>query len=145
MNTRLTTNFSNVDNTRDNTKNVLSATKLTTPRTINWISFDWSSDIIIPTWWDFKSILNEAANYFYAKFGLWGTVYSPFTSHHTNISSRCWWGYPTYPAYPSCPTDYVSMWTRQTQYTSGSCSDTLWNTQTLYYRTSQRYCKLAIP
>lgn len=50
LNTRLTNNFSNVDNTRDNTKNVLSATKLTTPRTINWISFDWSSDITIPTW-----------------------------------------------------------------------------------------------
>jgi hypothetical protein len=37
----------NVDNTADSTKNVLSATKLTTPRTINSVSFDGSSNITI--------------------------------------------------------------------------------------------------
>lgn len=46
----------NVDNTADSTKNVLSATKLTTPRTISVsgdvvgsISFDGSSDVTIST------------------------------------------------------------------------------------------------
>lgn len=37
------------DNTADSTKNVLSATKLTTARTINWVSFNWTANITIPT------------------------------------------------------------------------------------------------
>lgn len=38
----------NADNTADNTKNVLSATKLTTPRTIAGVSFDGTGNIAIP-------------------------------------------------------------------------------------------------
>ena len=41
--------LSDVDNTSDITKNVLSATKLTTPRTINGVSFDGSANITLPT------------------------------------------------------------------------------------------------
>lgn len=37
----------NVDNTEDSVKNVLSATKLTTARTINGVSFDGTGDIIV--------------------------------------------------------------------------------------------------
>ena len=37
----------NVDNTNDSSKKVLSASKLTTPRTINGVSFDGSADITI--------------------------------------------------------------------------------------------------
>jgi hypothetical protein len=40
----------NVDDTSDATKSVLSATKLTTARTINWISFNWTANITIPVW-----------------------------------------------------------------------------------------------
>lgn len=36
-----------VDNTADSTKNVLSASKLTTARTINWVSFNWTTNITI--------------------------------------------------------------------------------------------------
>ena len=45
--------LSNVDNTSDANKNVLSASKLTTPRTINGTSFDGSANITIPTGSDF--------------------------------------------------------------------------------------------
>ncbi|MEN2416402.1 tail fiber domain-containing protein [Flavobacterium mesophilum] len=41
------TGLSNVDNTADATKNVLSASKLTTPRTINGTAFDGSANITI--------------------------------------------------------------------------------------------------
>ena len=41
--------LANVDNTTDASKNVLSATKLTTARTINGVSFDGSANITIPT------------------------------------------------------------------------------------------------
>lgn len=39
--------LSNVDNTSDATKNVLSTTKLTTARTINGVSFDGTSNITV--------------------------------------------------------------------------------------------------
>ncbi|MGL5717213.1 MAG: tail fiber domain-containing protein [Paraclostridium sp.] len=51
--------LSNVDNTADNTKNVLSAKKLTSPVTINGVSFDGSSNITInanPTSHDHNSV-----------------------------------------------------------------------------------------
>ena len=38
----------NVDNTADSAKNVLSATKLTTARTINGVSFDGTANITVP-------------------------------------------------------------------------------------------------
>lgn len=47
--TKAQVGLSNVDNTADATKNVLSATKLFTPRSINGVSFDGTSDITIPT------------------------------------------------------------------------------------------------
>jgi hypothetical protein len=40
--------LSNVDNTRDNAKAVLSATKLTTARKLNGIAFDGTADVTIP-------------------------------------------------------------------------------------------------
>ncbi|WP_209442824.1 tail fiber domain-containing protein, partial [Flavobacterium chilense] len=45
--TKTDVGLSNVDNTTDVTKNVLSATKLTNPRTINGVSFDGSTNITI--------------------------------------------------------------------------------------------------
>lgn len=45
--TKAQVGLGNVDNTADNTKNVLSATKLTTPRTIAGTSFDGSANIDI--------------------------------------------------------------------------------------------------
>jgi len=44
---KATIGLSNVNNTSDSAKNVLSATKLTTPRTINGVSFDGSANITI--------------------------------------------------------------------------------------------------
>lgn len=43
--------LSNVDNTSDASKSVLSATKLTTARTINGVSFDGSANISVPVDW----------------------------------------------------------------------------------------------
>lgn len=43
--------LSNVDNTSDASKSVLSATKLTTARTINGVSFDGSANISVPADW----------------------------------------------------------------------------------------------
>lgn len=47
----------NVDNTEDSVKNVLSATKLTTARTINSVSFDGTSDIVVSD--DTKILISE--------------------------------------------------------------------------------------
>ena len=47
----------NVDNTEDSVKNVLSATKLTTARTINGVSFDGTSDIVVSD--DTKILISE--------------------------------------------------------------------------------------
>lgn len=44
---KIVVGLSNVDNTADANKNVLSATKLTIPRTINNVSFDGSENIVI--------------------------------------------------------------------------------------------------
>lgn len=46
--TKTDLSINNVDNTADVNKNVLSATKLTTARTINGVSFDGTSNISIP-------------------------------------------------------------------------------------------------
>ncbi|MCK9271986.1 hypothetical protein M0P65_00370 [Candidatus Gracilibacteria bacterium] len=46
--TKTQVGLGNVDNTSDVTKNVLSATKLTTARTINGVSFNGTANIIIP-------------------------------------------------------------------------------------------------
>jgi hypothetical protein len=47
--TKAQVGLGNVDNTRDANKNVLSATKLTTPRNINGVGFDGTSNISINT------------------------------------------------------------------------------------------------
>ena len=48
MPTKTDVGLGNVDNTSDASKNVLSASKLTTPRNINGVSFDGTSPITIP-------------------------------------------------------------------------------------------------
>lgn len=59
----------NVDNTADASKNVLSATKLTTARTINWVSFNWTANITLPSTFTpvyFNTTVNRASNLWYA-------------------------------------------------------------------------------
>ncbi len=51
----------NVDNTADSAKNVLSATKLTTARTINGISFDGQTNITIPIEDSTKAPINHVS------------------------------------------------------------------------------------
>ena len=57
--TKAQVGLGNVDNTADSTKNVLSATKLTTSRSINGTSFDGSNDIITTKWGAARTITLE--------------------------------------------------------------------------------------
>lgn len=59
--TKADVGLSSVDNTTDSTKNVLSATKLTTARTINGVSFNGTSNITIPTTDATKAPTNHAS------------------------------------------------------------------------------------
>lgn len=52
--------LSNVDNTADAAKNVLSASKLTTSRKINGVNFDGTSDVVIPAAIDFTKPFQNA-------------------------------------------------------------------------------------
>ncbi len=79
--------LSNVDNTADSNKNVLSATKLTTARKINGTTFDGTADITVPATPTFTALVSKDLNTVTAQGFYGGGANNSCTNLPTEVST----------------------------------------------------------